>query len=148
MGNEELSAEDKLKGILIFKYLQTGKIPKRKGLFRILFYLAKEHRNFKGIIMTSSSVTKKRPLLDRTIQIKVTPELNFQSIFNIFKLYLDNFEIKKEEFTRGISLLTVYYSSDLIKWALIDEELRQNHSLNIKERSGFPAICNFNYEQK
>ena len=72
MGSEnELTPEQKLKGALIFKYLQTGKIPQRKGLFKTLFYLAGESKSFGSILMTSSSTTLKRPLIDRTIEIKV-----------------------------------------------------------------------------
>jgi hypothetical protein len=69
MDSQDLTPEEKFKGALIFKYLKTGKIPKRKGLFRVLFYLAGEHQNFKGIMMTSSSTTQKRPSVDRTVQI-------------------------------------------------------------------------------
>lgn len=144
----ELTAEEKFKGALIFKYLKTGKIPKRKGLFKALFYLAGEYQNFKGIIMTSSSTTKKRPLIDRTVQIKVKNNLNQNSLNNIFKKYLLNFEIKKSRHTVDVNFLTVYYSSESVQWALIDEELRTNHKENINEQSGFPKIINFKYEKK
>jgi hypothetical protein len=144
----ELTAEEKFKGALIFKYLKTGKIPKRKGLFKALFYLAGEYQNFKGIIMTSSSTTKKRPLIDRTVQIKVKNNLNQNSLNNIFKKYLFIFEIKKSRHTVDVNFLTVYYSSESVQWALIDEELRTNHKENINEQSGFPKIINFKYEKK
>ena len=146
MGSQELTPEEKLKSNLIFKYLKTGKIPKRKGLFRILFFLAEEHKNFKGITMTSSSVTIKRPNIDRTIQIKVKDKLDLDKIKSIFNEYLINFDYKIEAHIVGVNLMTIYYSSKDIKWALIDEELRINHKDNIKEVEGFPRIIS--YEKK
>jgi hypothetical protein len=148
MEEQELTPELKLKGTLIFKYLQTGKIPKRKGLFRNLFYLAGESSNFKKIMMTSSSVTLKRPSIDRTVQISIYSTANKVKIENIFKKYLINFDVKYFEYTPHILHLTVYYSSENIQWALIDEELRTNHKNNIEEKNGFPKIINFKYEQK
>ena len=143
MGPEELTPEQKLKGALIFKYLKTGKIPKRKGLFRTLFFLAGEQKNFKGIIMTSSSVTLKRPLIDRTIQIKIDSNANIKSIENIFNIYLLNYEFKIESFNSHINFLTVYYCSKHIDWAMIDEELRTNYKQNIQEIDGLPKIINY-----
>jgi hypothetical protein len=148
MGSQELTPEEKFKGILIFKYLKTGKIAPRKGLFRVLFYLAGEHRNFKGILMTSSSVTQKRPSVDRTVQVKVKNTLNFQKLSEVFDKYLLNFETKKSKHTDYVDFLTIYYSSEFVQWALIDEELRINHKENINEQSGFPKVINFNYEKK
>lgn len=148
MGSEELTPEQKFKGALIFKYLKTGKIPKRKGLFKALFYLAGESKNFRGIMMTSSSTTQKRPLVDRTVQIKIKNTLNHDSLWKIFEKYLLNFETKISKSTIDIDFLTVYYSSESIQWALIDEELRINHKDNINEQSGFPKIINFKYEKK
>jgi alanine-alpha-ketoisovalerate/valine-pyruvate aminotransferase len=143
---EELTPEQKLKGTLIFKYLKTGKIPKRKGLFRILFYLAGQHKHFRGINMTSSSVTNKRPNIDRTIQIGIYRyKLDFSRIHEVFKKYLLDYEFRYEE---DSFYLTVYYSSNLIQWALIDEELRTNHAENITEHSGFPRIVDYQYEKK
>jgi hypothetical protein len=149
MGPEELTPEQKLKGSLIFKYLKTGKIPKRKGLFRTLFYLAKESRNFKKVMMTSSSVTLKRPSIDRTVQISILKNTNIANLENIFKKYLVNFDIKYHKYNLNIMHLTVYYSSNDVQWALIDEELRTNHSNNISKTDGFPKIINhIRYEQK
>lgn len=148
MPSHELTPEEKFKGALIFKYLKTGKIPTRKGLFKALFYLAGEYQNFKGILMTSSSVTQKRPSIDRTAQIKVKTILNYERLYAIFDKYLLDFETKESRHTEYINFLTVYYSSKEIQWALIDEELRINHKENITEQSGFPKIINFNYEKK
>lgn len=148
MGSQELTPEEKFKGILIFKYLKTGKITPRKGLLKVLFYLAGEHQNFRGIMMTSSSVTQKRPSIDRTAQIKVKNTLNSKKLFEIFDKFLINFETKKSRYTEYMDFLTVYYSSESIQWALIDEELRVNHKDNINEQSGFPKVINFNYEKK
>lgn len=144
----DLTPEEKFKGILIFKYLKTGKIQPRKGLFKALFYLAGEYQNFKGILMTSSSVTQKRPSINRTVQIKVKNTLNLQKLFQTIDKYLLNFEFKKSRHTEHIDFLTIYYSSESIQWALIDEELRVNHKENINEQSGFPKIINFKYEKK
>jgi hypothetical protein len=146
--SEELTPELKLKGTLIFKYLQTGKMPKRKGLFRTLFYLAQESRNFKKILMTSSSVTLKRPSIDRTIQISMLAGANMESLKDIFKKFLINFDIKYYEYNPNITHLTVYYSSNDVQWALIDEELRTNHKENIWKTDGFPKIINHLYGQK
>jgi hypothetical protein len=148
MEERELTPELKLKGVLIFKYLQTGKIPKRKGLFRTLFYLAKESRNFKKILMTSSSVTLKRPSIDRTVKISILINANISNLENIFKKYLVNFDISYCEYNSNIIHLNVYYSSKDVQWALIDEELRTNHSNNIWKTDGFPKIINHTYEQK
>jgi hypothetical protein len=148
MDSQDLTPEEKFKGALIFKYLKTGKIPQRKGLFRVLFYLAGEHQNFRGIMMTSSSTTQKRPSVDRTVQIKVKNTLNLEKLFQTFDKYLIDFETKKSRHTVYIDFLTVYYSSQSIQWALIDEELRVHHKDNINEQSGFPKVINFNYEKK
>lgn len=140
----EMTPEEKLKGAMIFKYLKTGKMPKRKGLFRILFYLAKQHGCFSGINMTSSSVTNKRPNVDRTIEIKILPsKLNIDSLNEVFEKYLIEYELKIHNF-----YATIYYSSNRIQWALIDEELRLNHSENIIEKDGLPRILNYRYEKK
>lgn len=146
MGPQELTPEQKLKGALIFKYLKTGKIPKRKGLFRILFFLAEEHKNFKGIMMTSSSVTLKRPLFDRTIEIKIHAEANIENLKNIFNKYLTNYELKIEPYNNLVCFMTIYYRSKDIDWGMIDEELRTNHKQNIREIDGLPKIIN--YEKK
>jgi hypothetical protein len=148
MGSQELTPELKLKGHLIFKYLQTGRIPKRKGLFKTLFYLAKESRNFKKILMTSSSVTLKRPSIDRTVQISMLASANIEKLKDIFKSYLINFDIKYYHYNANVIHLTVYYSSNDIQWASIDEELRTNHKENIWKTEGFPKIINYLYEQK
>lgn len=148
MGPQELTPELKLKGHLIFKYLQTGKIPKRKGLFKTLFYLAKESRNFKKILMTSSSVTLKRPSIDRTVQISTAADLNLENLKDTFKKYLINFDIKPSLYNNHVYHLTIYYSSNDVQWALIDEELRTNHSENIWKIEGFPKIINHLHEQK
>ena len=140
----DLSAEQKLKGAMIFKYLKTGKMPKRKGLFRILFYLAKQHRCFVGINMTSSSVTNKRPNVDRTIEIKILPsKLNVDLLNDVLKKYLVEYELKLHNF-----FATIYYSSNHVQWSLIDEELRKNHAENIIEKDGLPRILNYRYEKK
>jgi hypothetical protein len=144
--NDELTPEQKLKGALIFKYLKTGKIPKRKGLFKILFFLAEENKNFKGIMMTSSSVTLKRPLFDRTIQIKINCKTNIENLKNVFSKYIGNFDFKIEPFNSHISFITIYYCSKDINWAMIDEELRTNYKQNIEEVDGLPKIIN--YEKK
>jgi hypothetical protein len=143
MGPQELTPEQKLKGALIFKYLKTGKIPKRKGLFRTLFFLAGEQKNFKGITMTSSSVTLKRPTIDRTIQIKIHSNANIENIENIFNTYLSNYEFKIEPFNAHINFITVYYCSKDINWGMIDEELRTNYKQNIQEIDGLPKIINY-----
>jgi len=138
------SAEQKLKGAMIFKYLKTGKMPKRKGLFRILFYLAGQHKHFVGINMTSSSITNKRPNVDRTIEIKILPsKLNEDLLNKALKKYLVEYELKFHLF-----YATIYYSSSQIQWSLIDEELRTNHSENIIEKDGFPRIKDYQYEKK
>jgi hypothetical protein len=143
----ELTPEEKLKGALIFRYLQTGKLPKRKNLFRILFYLAQESYNFSGINMTSSSVTLKRPSFDRTVEIKVKVKANVDNLKDILNKYLVNYELKFLSDGRPYGFLTIYYSSQNIQWALIDEELRVNHANNIKEMLGFPRIINY-YEKQ
>jgi hypothetical protein len=140
----DLSAEQKLKGAMIFKYLKTGKMPKRKGLFRILFYLAGQHAYFVGINMTSSSVTNKRPNVDRTIEIKIRPsKLNIDLLNDVLKKYLVEYELKLHNF-----FATIYYSSNHVQWSLIDEELRKNHAENIIEKDGLPRILNYRYEKK
>jgi hypothetical protein len=140
----DMTPEEKLKGAIIFKYLKTGKIPKRKGLFRILFYLAGQNQCFKSINMTSSSVTNKRPSVDRTIEINAyCANLKVDLLQEVFKKYLVEYELKIHHFH-----ITIYYSSKNIQWALIDEELRLNHSENIIEKDGLPKILNYRYEKK
>lgn len=141
----EMTPEEKLKGAMIFKYLKTGKIPKRKGLFKILFYLSGQMDRFASINMTSSSVTNKRPDIDRTIQIKLKPvNFNLQSLEDILKKYLITYEISYEpQSTIHFQFITIYYSSKQVQWALIDQELRTNHSNNIIEKDGFPRIINY-----
>jgi len=144
-----MTPEEKLKGALIFKYLRTGKIPKRKGLFKILFYLSGQGKNFMMINMTSSSVTNKRPNMDRTAEIKFKPnEFNLENLKSTLKKYLVNYELSYETQTPVHShFITVYYLSKEIQWALIDEELRTNHLHNIIEKDGLPRIINYNYEK-
>ena len=140
----DLTPEQKLKGTMIFKYLKTGKMPKRKGLFRILFYLAGQHKHFVGINMTSSSITNKRPNVDRTIEIKIlASKLNEDLLNEVLKKYLVEYELKFHLF-----YVTIYYSSKQIQWSLIDEELRTNHSENIIEKDGLPRIKDYQYEKK
>jgi hypothetical protein len=98
--------------------------------------------------MTSSSVTLKRPGINRTIEIAVKPNLNLDDLLKIFTKYLVNYSHCIYEYNSQITYITVYYSFEDIQWALIDNELKINHAENIKMVDGLPKIINYKYAKK
>ena len=136
----------------IFKYIKTGKLPKRKGLFKTIFYLAGHYESFFGISGTSSSVTKLRPNKNRYALLrienfeKILPEIN-----PFFEKYINNFSFEKSSDSPScakVSLIDIYYKFEDIKWFLIDEELKKNHADNITIKDGIPKIINYRKNAK
>ena len=147
----EIDSEKLAKANLIFKYLKTGKMPKRSNLFKTLFYLSGEIDNYWRITASSSSETLQRPNKNRTVEIRVKDNLNFLNLKKTLSKFIENYEICDERtvdhfcgfYSDGSRYVTIYYNSNNVKWNLIDEELRKNHSNNICEDSGFIKIINY-----
>jgi hypothetical protein len=139
--------QEKYKINSIFKYIKTGKFPKRKGLFKTIFYLAGRSECFLGILGTSSSLTKLRPDKNRYALLKIE---NFRTILPqiqpFFEKYIKNFTFEERNdspYYLKVNYVDIYYNHESINWALIDEELKKNHANNITIKDGIPKIINY-----
>ena len=138
-----MDEDEKYKINSIFKYIKTGKLPRRKNLFKTLFYLSGCYANFHGVYGTSSSTTLKRQNKNRVVKIKVSKlDQVEQKIQNILNEYLIDWEMEKQLGHMG-AIITIYYKYENIKWALLDKQLKENHSENIEILDGVPKIINF-----
>lgn len=142
-----MDEDEKYKINSIFKYIKTGKLPRRKNLFKTLFYLCGCYANFHGVYGTSSSTTLKRQNKNRVVKIKVSKldEVE-QKIQNILNEYLIDWQMDKQYCLLSNTtetIITIYYKYENIKWALLDKRLKENHSENIEILDGIPKIINF-----
>jgi hypothetical protein len=132
----DLSPEEIFKRKNIIKYIKTGKPLIRKGLFAKIFYLAGLASKYANIFNSGGSknyldrqVSLNALLMDDATLLKLEPFLN---------KYLEEFELRKESIA-----IVVLYKKDRVRWDLIDSDLRNNHSNNIKEKEGIPYIKDY-----
>ena len=127
-----------------FYLIKTGKEPKRKNLFKNLFYLA--GFGDKYVIMISTGQKSIDSKLYQFCKIKIKETLdedvaNFMitSIIDVCNKYLNlvSFNFNKSY----IWTLEIAYSN--VQWEAIDLELLSNHSDNVDIVNYFPSIINF-----
>ena len=127
-----------------FQLIKTGKEPKRKNLFKNLFYLAGFGDKYLQIISTGQKGIDSQLYQFCKIKIKETVDNNvadfmISSIIDICDKYLNlaSFNFNKSY----IWTLEIAYSN--VQWEKIDLELLANHSDNIDIVNYFPSVINF-----
>ena len=127
-----------------FHLIKTGKEPKRKNLFKNLFYLA--GFGDKYVIMMSTGQKSIDSKLYQFCKIKIKEILDesvrdfmITSIIDICNKYLNlvSFNFNKSY----VWTLEIAYSD--VQWENIDLELLSNHSDNIDIINYFPSVINF-----
>jgi hypothetical protein len=127
-----------------FHLIKTGKEPKRKNLFKNLFYLAGFGDKYMLIMSTGQKSIDSQLYQFCRIKIKETLDENvadfmISSIIDVCYKYLNvvSFNFNKSY----IWTLEIAYSD--VQWEQIDLELLANHSDNIDIVNYFPSIINF-----
>ena len=127
-----------------FHLIKTGKDPKRKNLFKNLFYLAGFGDRYMLIMSTGQKSIDSQLYQFCKIKIKETLDENIadfmiSSIIDICYNYLNvvSFNFNKSY----VWTLEIAYSD--VQWEQIDLELLANHSDNIDIVNYFPSIINF-----
>jgi len=127
-----------------FHLIKNGKEPKRKNLFKNLFYLAGFGDRYLQIISTGQKSIDSELYQFCKIRIKETVNQDVEdfvisSIIDICGKYLNlvSFNFNKSY----ICALEIAYSD--VQWEQIDLELLANHSDNIDIVNYFPSIINF-----
>ena len=127
-----------------FQLIKTGKEPKRKNLFKNLFYLAGFGDKYLQIISTGQKGIDSQLYQFCKIKIKETvdngvADFMISSIIEICDKYLNlaSFNFNKSY----IWTLEIAYSN--VQWEKIDLELLANHSDNIDIVNYFPSVINF-----
>jgi len=127
-----------------FHLIKTGKDPKRKNLFKNLFYLAGFGDRYMLIMSTGQKSIDSQLYQFCKIKIKETLDENvadfmISSIIDICYNYLNvvSFNFNKSY----VWTLEIAYSD--VQWERIDLELLANHSDNIDIVNYFPSIINF-----
>jgi hypothetical protein len=127
-----------------FHLIKTGKEPKRKNLFKNLFYLAGFGDRYLQIISTGQKGIDSELYQFCKIRIKETmnqdvTDFMTSSIIDVCGKYLNLafFNFNKSY----IWTLEIAYSD--VQWEQIDLELLANHSDNIDIVNYFPSVINF-----
>lgn len=127
-----------------FHLIKTGKEPKRKNLFKNLFYLAGFGDRYMLVMSTGQKSIDSQLYQFCKIKIKETLDQNvadfmISSIIDICYNYLNvvSFNFNKSY----VWTLEIAYSD--VQWEQIDLELLANHSDNIDIVNYFPSIINF-----
>jgi hypothetical protein len=127
-----------------FYLIKTGKEPKRKNLFKNLFYLAGFGDRYMLIMSTGQKSINSNLYQFCKIKVKETTDESvadfmLSSISEICNKYLNlvSFNFNKSY----IWTLDIAYSD--VQWENIDLELLSNHSDNIDIINYFPSIINF-----
>jgi hypothetical protein len=124
--------------------IKTGKEPKRKNLFKNLFYLAGFGDKYMLIMSTGQKSIDSKLYQFCKIKIKETLDESVRdfmitSIIDICNKYLNlvSFNFNKSY----IWTLEIAYCN--VQWENIDLELLSNHSDNIEIINYFPSVINF-----
>lgn len=127
-----------------FHLIKTGKEPKRKNLFKNLFYLAGFGDKYLLVMSTGQKSVDSKLYQFCKIKIKETLDQNvtdfmISSILEVCDKYLNlvSFNFNKSY----VWSLEIAYSD--VQWESIDLELLSNHSDNIDMINYFPSIINF-----
>jgi len=127
-----------------FHLIKNGKEPRRKNLFKNLFYLAGFGDRYLLIMSTGHKSINSNVYQFCKIKIKETIDQNVadfmvSSISEICDKYLNlvSFDFNKSY----VWTLDIAYSD--VQWENIDLELLSNHSDNIDMVNYFPSVINF-----
>jgi hypothetical protein len=127
-----------------FHLIKTGKEPKRKNLFKNLFYLAGFGDKYLQILSTGQKGIDSQLYQFCKIKIRETMDENvtdfmIRSIIDVCDKYLN---IASFNFNKSyVWTLEIAYSD--VQWEQIDLELLSNHSDNIDIVNFFPSVINF-----
>jgi len=127
-----------------FHLIKTGKEPKRKNLFKNLFYLAGFGDKYLQILSTGQKGIDSQLYQFCKIKIRETMDENvtdfmIRSIIDVCDKYLN---IASFNFNKSyVWTLEIAYSD--VQWEQIDLELLSNHSDNIDIVNYFPSVINF-----
>ena len=145
----ESDIEKEYKQRIFLTTLKEGKCPKRKCLFKNIFYLSGIYRHYK---MVESVGVQHDHIYDRKYQIAVnnclTPVKTVtenQTFINNLKRYLsDNFRVEVTHYFTVLNCFYIHFNYNKIRWDLIDYDLEQSHSDNIlKKPNGFIYVKNY-----
>jgi len=145
----ESDIEKEYKQRIFLTTLKEGKCPKRKCLFKNIFYMSGIYRHYK---MVNSVTVSDNHSYDRKYEICVNNHLTpvktvtENPIFiNNLKRYLsDNFRVEVTPYFNVVNCFFIYFNYNKIRWDLIDYDLQQNHSDNIlKKPNGFIYVKNY-----
>ena len=153
---EEIEKEYKQK--IFLTTLKEGKTPKRKCLFKNVFYLSnlfKYLRLIQSVIVPDNSPYNRRYEIGLITGITgmlysvpiVTEDENF---INSLKRYLSNdFKLEFSHFHSVRNCFFIYFKYEKVRWDLIDYDLQQNHPNNIlKKPNGFVYVKNYHLKLK
>ena len=127
-----------------FQLIKTGKEPKRKNLFKNLFYLAGFGDKYLQIISTGQKGIDSQLYQFCKIKIKETLDENIADfmISSIIDICYNYLNVVSFNFNKSYAwTLEIAYSD--VQWERIDLELLANHSDNIDIVNYFPSIINF-----
>jgi hypothetical protein len=127
-----------------FHLIKTGKEPKRKNLFKNLFYLAGFGDRYMLVMSTGQKSIDSQLYQFCKIKIKETLDENIADfmISNIIDICYNYLNVVSFNFNKSyVWTLEIAYSD--VQWERIDLELLANHSDNIDIVNYFPSIINF-----
>jgi hypothetical protein len=146
----EAEIEKEYKQKIFLTTLKEGKSPKRKCLFKNVFYLSGLFRYLKMIQSVSvpddSQYDRRYVIaLDKYILYAVHSVTEDESFINSLKRYLSNdFKLEVSHYHSVSGRFFIYFKYNKVRWDLIDYDLQQNHSDNIlKKPNGFIYVKNY-----
>jgi hypothetical protein len=161
MQSEELffKSEDDIqkeyKQKIFLKTLKEGRTPKRKCLFKNIFYLSHVYRALRRIdsvtVTNDPKYNRKYVLsLDGLFPKKRKDLLNDERLINSFKRYLINYRIGTDLCFTYQETLSIYFNYNEVRWDLIDHDLITYHPDNITRHktNDFVYVKNYNLRLK
>jgi len=146
----EADIEKEYKQRIFLTTLKEGKTPKRKCLFKNVFYLSGLFRYLK---MISSVTVPEHSTYDRRYEIAlnngifsaVNTVTEDERFINTLKRYLSNdFRLEVTPYHTVCGRFFIYFRYNKVRWDLIDHDLQTNHSDNIlKKPNGFVYVKNY-----
>lgn len=147
----EAEIEKEYKQRIFLTTLKEGKTPKRKCLFKNVFYLSALFRYLKMIssvtVPDNSTYDRRYEIaLDNNILYAVNTVTEDETFINNLKRYLSNdFRLEITPYHTVCGRFFIYFRYNKVRWDLIDHDLQEKHSDNIlKKPNGFVYVKNYN----
>ena len=151
----EAEIEKEYKQKIFLTTLKEGKTPKRKCLFKNVFYLSnlfKYLRLIQSVIVPDNSPYNRRYEvgLITGMLYSVSTVTENEAFINSLKRYLSNdFKLETSHFHSVRNCFFIYLKYEKVRWDLIDYDLQQNHPNNIlKKPNGFVYVKNYHLKFK